>query len=281
VVSAGNGEIEVDITFNIMDEGRPNTDLFDLVESGRMFFCFFSSSYLGDRVPELDVIETPYLFDDLPAAHRALDGALGARLTEAVRSRTGFEVLGFWDNGFRHITNRLRTVRTPEDLAGMTVRMQPNEIHEELIRCWGATPIAVELREAVELISSGKVDAQDNPLANTFAYGVDKVHRFVTMSGHLYGARGLFAHGQTYWKMDNDLRAMTDDAVRHAIEVQRSAAARLEEALRMQLESDGHEVVELTELEREGFAGAAGPAIEMAHREVPRELFDLVGSGRG
>ena len=112
-----NGEVEVEVTWNIMDEGRPNTDLFDLVEAGEMFMCYFSSSYLGDRVPELNVLETPFLFTDLAAAHRALDGELGQALARAVRARTGFEVLGFWDNGFRHMTNRLRPIRAPRRLS--------------------------------------------------------------------------------------------------------------------------------------------------------------------
>ncbi|MGH8943610.1 MAG: TRAP transporter substrate-binding protein, partial [Acidimicrobiia bacterium] len=105
-----DGEVEVEVTWNIMDEGRPNTDLFDLVEAGEMFMCYFSSSYLGERVPELNVLETPFLFNDLATAHRALDGQLGHTLARAVRATTGFEVLGFWDNGFRHLTNRLRPI---------------------------------------------------------------------------------------------------------------------------------------------------------------------------
>jgi TRAP-type transport system periplasmic protein len=277
VEAASNGDIEVEITWNIMDQGRPNTDLFELVETGKMFFCFFSSSYLGHRVAELNVLDTPFLFTDLDSAHRALDGGLGERLKEVVRGKTGFEALGFWDNGFRHLTNRLRTVRSPDDLAGMSVRMQPNAIHEELIRCWGATPIAVELSEAVELISSGKVDAQDNPLANTLAYGVDKIHRFVTMSRHLYGARGLFANGVTYRGFDADVRHVVDEAVSHAVAVQRKAASEMELALRRRLDSDGHEVVDLTVGERSSFEAAARPAIEMARRAVPQDLFDLVG----
>ena len=101
---------------------------------------FLLEGYLGDRVPELNVLEHLFLFPDLPTAHRVLDGELGGALAAAVRANTGFEVLGFWDNGFRHMTNRLRPIRTPDDCGGMTVRLQPNAIHEELIRSWGAVP---------------------------------------------------------------------------------------------------------------------------------------------
>jgi TRAP-type C4-dicarboxylate transport system substrate-binding protein len=229
-----------------MDEGRPNTDLFQLVEAGEMFFCYFSSSYLGDRVPALNVLETPFLFDDLEHARRALDGTLGERLVEAVRASTPFEVLGFWDNGFRHLTNRLHPVRSPEDCRGMTVRMQPNAIHEELIRAWGAEPVAVELSEAIRLISGLEVDAQENPLANTVAYGVDDVHGFVTMTGHLYGARGLWANRARVEALPADLREIVLNAAQEAIDVQRVEAAELERGLRDRMEHRGIEFVDLT-----------------------------------
>ena len=261
-----------------MDEGRPNTDLFDLVETGEMFMCYFSSSYLGDRVPELNVLETPFLFPDLPTAHRALDGELGAALAAAVRANTGFEVLGFWDNGFRHMTNRLRPIRTPDDCGGMTVRLQPNVIHEELIRSWGAVPVAVELSEGIRLISNLEVDAQENPLANTVAYGVDRVHRHVTMTGHLYGARGLFSHRPTWDDFEPDLRRVVSQAARTAIEVQRRASAEMESALRLKLEKDGVEFVDLTDEERSVFVKTSAPAIALAHEGLSEGFFELARS---
>jgi TRAP-type C4-dicarboxylate transport system substrate-binding protein len=269
------GEVTVDVTWNIMDEGRPNTDLFDLVEAGHMFLCYFSSSYLGHRVPELNVLETPYLFEDLTAAHRALDGELGEALSAAVRTATGFEALGFWDNGFRHLTNRLRPVHTPSDCQKMTVRMQPNVIHEELIRCWGAIPVAVELSMAIQLITRLDVDAQENPLANTVAYGVDQVHPHVTMTGHLYGARGLFAHRATLETFEPELRDIVSGAIRSAIDVQRTEAAKTESDLRARLEESGTEFVDPTPEERAAFVSASAPAIEMARQSVPAHLFDL------
>jgi TRAP-type transport system periplasmic protein len=275
IEAATNGEVQVKVTWNIMDEGRPNTDLFDLVESGEMFMCYFSSSYLGARVGELDVLETPYLFDGLEHAHRALDGSLGMALRDAVRSKTGFEALGFWDNGFRHMTNSVRPLHTPEDCRGLTVRMQPNAIHEELIRSWGATPVAVELSEAIRLINALKVDAQENPLANTVAYGVDHVHRFVTMTGHLYGARGLFANREALDAMPGDVRRIVDESVRKAIDVQRDAAQDLEKSLRAKMEATGIAFVDLSKDERTAFVVASRPAIDLAHAGVPDSLYEL------
>ena len=157
----------------------------------------------------------------------------------------------------------------------MTVRMQPNHIHEELIRSWGGTPVAVELSEAIGLISRLEVDAQENPLANTVAYGVDRVHPHVTMTGHLYGARGLFAHRPTFDALPADLRQIVERAVRGAIDMQRKAAAQGELSLRSSMEKAGVEFVDLTDPERIEFLEASAPAIAVAHQGVPEELFQL------
>jgi TRAP-type transport system periplasmic protein len=281
VSDATGGQVVVPVTWNILDQGRPVTDLFDLVESGEMFMCYFSTSYQGSRVPAFNIIEVPFIFDDLSSAHAALDGRLGAHLTEAARSTTGFEMLGYWDNGFRHLTNRLRRVRRPEDCAGMTVRLQPNLYHEEMIRAWGATPVAVELKTGIELISSQQVDAQENPLANTVAYGVDRVHRHVTMSGHLYGARGLFANRAIFEGLPPGLRDVVVGAAGAAVMLQRRLAAEYERELRGRLESAGLEFVDLTVEERNAFREASRPAIDLARQNLGEELFALAGAVRG
>jgi TRAP-type C4-dicarboxylate transport system substrate-binding protein len=157
----------------------------------------------------------------------------------------------------------------------MTVRLQPNVIHEELIRSWGAVPVAVELSAGIQLISRLDVDAQENPLANTVAYGVDRVHDHYTMTGHLYGARGLFCHRPTLEGFDADLRGLVTDAAARAVGVQRESAARLEETLRARLEAEGALFVDLTDEERAEFIETSRPAIELAHSHLPDDLLDL------
>ena len=281
VVEGADGAVDMPVTWNILDQGRPVTDLFEMVESGEMFMCYFSTSYQGARVPDLNIIEVPFMFDDLASAHTALDGDLGTHLTDAVRASTGFEMLGYWDNGFRHFTNRLRPVNTPQDCVGMIVRLQPNLYHEEMIRAWGALPVAVELKTGIEMISTGQVDAQENPLANTVAYGVDRVHRYVTMSGHLYGARGLFANRAAFEALPSDLRDVVVRAAAVAVALQRRLALETEGELRTRLEGAGLEFVDLSVEERNAFREASRPAIELARRNLGEDLFAMAEKAKG
>lgn len=271
ITERSGGAVEVDVLGNILDTGRPAADLLSMVESGELTWCYFSSSYLGSRVPELDALEVPFLFDGLDGAHRALDGAFGAWLTAATEAATGFEVLGYWDNGFRHFTNRLRPVRGPADVAGMSVRLQPNQIHRTMVEAWGGTGRLVDLSEGIRIITAGEVDAQENPLANTVAYGVDKVHGHVTMTGHLYGARGLYANAAALRSMPADVAELVRSCAREAIDHQRSVAADYESELRTRLEADGVRFVDLTSDERAAFVAATAGVIDDAKAAQPQE----------
>jgi TRAP-type transport system periplasmic protein len=270
-----DGRIDVDILYNIMDEGRSTIELLDMVTSGELDVCYYSMSYLGSSVPLVDALEIPFLFDTLDEAHAALDGSFGARISEAIESERGFKVLGYWDNGFRHLTNAVRPLCRPDDCIGLTIRVQPNLIHSELVKSWGMRPVLVELSEAIRLLESGEVDAQENPVANTVAYGV--THQHLTLSAHLYGARGLFANSDRLRGLDESSAEIVREGARLAILHQRDDAQRYEEELLGGLEAEGRQIVSLSEPERRVFKEAAGMVIAGARASVPSDLLDLLG----
>lgn len=263
--------ISTDVRWNILDEGRPASDLLDLVEAGELTLCYFSTSYLCARVPALDVLDLPFRFATVQEAHGALDGELGEVLTAQTEQATGFRVLGYWENGFRHLTNRLRPVRSPADCAGMRMRLQPSRLHEQMADLWGAIPVPTDLAKGIAMLKEGDVDAQENPLANTIAYGIDAVHRYVTLTGHVYGARGLYAHRATLDALSPDEQAAIAKAARQAIAWQRSAAEAKEASCRQMLERGGAEIIDLTPAEHAVFM----TSVTSLHDELRRVL----GSG--
>src|SRR5215468_6058535 len=107
--------VDVKYVWNIMDFGYRAEDILWLVEHGVLTLGYQSSSYLTDRVPELGLVDLPFLFKDTQAARAAMDGALGDALARAIEARTNFRILGWFENGFRHISNRLRPLRAPAD----------------------------------------------------------------------------------------------------------------------------------------------------------------------
>jgi TRAP-type transport system periplasmic protein len=271
--SLGDG-VEVEIDYNILDRGLPVQDLLGEVKRGEKTLCFFSSSYLADRVPELGIVDLPYVFDSLDDAHRRLDGALGAALSAATRKATGFVPLGYWDNGFRHLSNSRRDVRTPEDCRGLKIRLQPNWAHEALFAALGCEPVLTDLRDGIAKLTSGELDAQENPLANLVAYGVHEVHKHLSMTRHVYGARGLYASEvQLRTWPDHAVEAL-QAAVDAAIAHQREAAEAKELELRRWLEDEqGLTILDLTDDEHAAFRAVADPVLAQARPQFSDELW--------
>jgi TRAP-type transport system periplasmic protein len=132
--------IEVKYVWNIMDLGYRAEDILWLVEHGLLTLGYQSSSYLTDRVPELGIVDLPFLFADTQSARAAMDGGLGDVLARKIEERVNFRVLGWFENGFRHISNRMREVRTPADLAGMRIRGRAHARRTQRLRGGGRAP---------------------------------------------------------------------------------------------------------------------------------------------
>jgi TRAP-type transport system periplasmic protein len=268
--------VVVSIDYNILDRGRQAQDLLRDVEKGVTTLCYFSSSYLADRVPEIGIIDLPYLFDSLAQAHRCLDGRLGSELSERTRAATGFVPLGYWDNGFRHVSNRHRPVRKPEDCRGFRIRLQPNWAHEQYFRALGAEPVTTDLRDGIAQLLAGELDAQENPFANFETYGIHKVHPHVSLTGHVYGARGVYASAAQLSEWTDDEIAVLKHAVAKAITRQRREASEKERELREQLAASGTQIVELDEEQLRAFREIAKPVLDEARGHFGEDLFGLV-----
>ena len=227
-------------------------------------------------MPELEFADLPFLFDGLEQARAAMDGKLGAYLSHKIEERIpGYRLLGYFENGYRHISNRLHPVRMLADLAGMRIRLMPGKVHARSFELMGAVPFSLDLKPGLEAIVSGAVDAQENPLANTVDYGAHKVHRYHSLTGHCYLSRGIYLNRTAFDGWPEALQAAMKKAARDAITVQRALAVEEEETARKAIESAGGEVVDLTPDERAAFARAVRPLHDEARRRFGEEIFAL------
>src|SRR5580704_12001083 len=234
--------VEVKYVWNIMDLGYQAQDILWLVEHGLLTLGYQSSSYLTDRVPELGVVDLPFLFGRTEQARAAMDGPLGRLLARKIEEKVSYRILGFFENGFRHVSNRLRTVRAPADLAGMRIRVLPSRIQARTFELLGAIPLRLDLTEAIAGITAGTLDAQENPLSNTVTYGVHKFHHFHTLTNHFYISRPIFVNRTAFEDWPADLRDAMERAVADAIALQRDLHVREEGAARDAIVAQGCEI---------------------------------------
>jgi TRAP-type transport system periplasmic protein len=267
--------VEVKYVWNIMELGYRAEDILWLVDHGLLTLGYQSSSYLTDRVPELGIVDLPFLFAHTQAARAAMDGALGDLLARKIEERVNYRVLGWFENGFRHISNRVREVRAPADLAGLRIRVLPSNVQARTFELLGAVPMRMDLTRAIEMIAAGAIDAQENPLSNTVTYGVHKFHRFHTLSNHFYISRPIFLHRTAFEAWPGDLQRAMRSAVTDAIAFQRELHVQEEEDARKAIAAQGCEIVALSAGEHDAFVAAVAPLINEARATFGRALFDL------
>ena len=268
--------VAIDYVWNIMDHGYKAEDILTLVENGEMTLGYQSSSYLTDRVPELGFVDLPFLFANNAQARGAMDGALGTFLARKTEERINYRILGWFENGFRHISNRLRPVHLPADLKGMKIRVLPSEIQRRTFELLGAVAMRMDLTEAIAMIKAGTLDAQENPLANTVTYGVHKFHKFHTLTSHFYISRPIFLHRPSFDAWPDDLKRAMQTAVTQAVAFQRRLAVEEHEQSRQAIEDAGCEIVELTAQEHAAFVDAVAPLLADARTMYGEVMFGMV-----
>jgi tripartite ATP-independent transporter DctP family solute receptor len=272
-------EVDVKYVWNIMDLGFKAEDIIWLVENGLLSLGYQSSSYLTDRVPELGFVDLPFLFADNTQARGAMDGALGDVLAKKTEERVGYRILGWFENGFRHISNKLRPIHVPADMKGMKMRVLPSEIQRRTFELLGAQAMPMDLTEAIAMIKAGTLDAQENPLANTVTYGVHNFHKFHTLTSHFYISRPIFVHRASFESWPADLQQAMQAAVIEAVAGQRTLAEEEHAQSRKAIEDVGCEIVELTSAEHDKFVDAVQPLLKDARGMYGDAMFKMVGKG--
>jgi TRAP-type transport system periplasmic protein len=269
-------DVKIEYVFNIMDHGHKAEDILTLVENGEITLGYQSSSYLTDRVPELGFVDLPFLFSSNAQARAAMDGTLGEFLARKTEERINYRILGWFENGFRHISNRLRPIHRPADMAGMKIRVLPSEIHRRTFDLLGAVAMRMDLTEAIAMIKAGTLDAQENPLANTVTYGVHKFHKFHTLSNHFYISRPIFLHRPSFESWPDSLKRAMQSAVSEAVAHQRKLAVEEHEESYRAIEAEGSEINALTTKEHELFVAAVQPLLADAQKTYGDAMFKMV-----
>jgi TRAP-type C4-dicarboxylate transport system substrate-binding protein len=269
-------QVEVRYVYNILDLGYRGEDILWLVEQGVLTLGYQSSSYLTGRVPDLGIADLPFLFSNTGQARAAMDGRLGQVLTAKAEAGMNYRIVGWFENGFRHISNRLRPVHLPADLKGMTIRVLPSRVQERTFQLLGAEPKVMDLSEAIAAVKAGTLDAQENPFFNTVTYGVHNFHRFHSATNHFYLSRPIFVHRQSFDGWPRQVQEALRAAAAEAIVVQRAAHVKEEEDAQAAIREAGGEILTLTREQHDAFVAAVNPIYGEARAQYGRELLSLV-----
>ena len=155
-------DVDVKYVYNILSLGYRGEDILWLVENGLLTLGYQSSSYLTERVQDLGIADLPFLFADDASARAAMDGRFGALLAQRIEANADYRILGWFENGFRHISNRLRPVRLPADMKGMKIRVQQSDLWVAMMQALGANATPMPYGEVYTALKTGLVDGAEN-----------------------------------------------------------------------------------------------------------------------
>ncbi len=268
----------VDFQFvpDVLALGHKSGELPKMVERGELSMCYISSLRFTQWVQQLGIFDLPFLMRDRATAYRALDGALGERLRAQLIEKSPYRLLAYWDNGFRHFSNKVRPIRKPADCKGIRIRIQMSEVQAESLRLLGMEPILEDIKIFVEQIGGDRFDAQDNPLTNIVNFNVHKHHRHITMSGHVFGVACLMCNQAQYDSWPEDVQNAVDIAAAEATALQRQLAAAEDAEMLKRLDPAENEVVQLTAEEHRAFVEAVKPVTDKYRKELGQEWFALL-----
>lgn len=234
--------------------------------------CFGgSTAALGSLVPELNVIEAPFLFENEEQADRALDGRAKDIVARSVEAR-GFK-FGLWaENGFRSWFTKERPIRTPDDMQGLRMRSQEALVHLETYRAVGASPVPIDVTNVLTSLQTGVVDGFDNTPLFAFAASWYQAARHMTLSMHSYQP-GIVVYSKSWYDgLPADLQRVLDNVPAEHTVNGRRGVRRMTPILIRNLERFGIQVHEPSAEERAAFTRAT--------RRVPDRVAAKAG-GRG
>ncbi len=255
-------------------------DLVSRCMSGGLGMIGVTSGALATVVPELNVLELPYLWDDEKTVDKALAGELGEKLKAAMEKK-GFVLYVWSENGFRHFATRDRFIQALSDLKGLRMRAQPSYVHTTMYKNFGATANPMPAPEVPGALSSGVVDGYDNSLLYAFATQWYSNIKFLTVSSHIYQPAVIVFCKKVYDKLSPEMR---EKMMAQAAKIEAAGRALVRSGNRAALKS--HEAAGIkveTQKNRAAFLKAARPGWDEFAAKTPdgKTLLDLAKKAAG
>lgn len=155
------------------------------VRKGRIQFAGVTAGAMANIVPELNVLELPYLFDNLQEADYILDNHLYEPIKELL-AKKGFILVSWAENGYRNIGSKSKLIKLPEDLKGVKIRSQESKVHLEFWKKVGASAVPIAVPEVLPALQTGVVDSFDNTPLFTLAAEWQTTIKYFSYTQHIY-----------------------------------------------------------------------------------------------
>ncbi|MEN9543925.1 MAG: hypothetical protein RLZZ598_758 [Pseudomonadota bacterium] len=251
--SGGRIEVTVAGAAQLGDDAAMVTAL----RTGALDMSANSQGAVANVVPEYAAFGMPFLFSSQAHAWRVMDGPAGKELAEKSAEK-GLVVLGYWDNGIRHMSNNKRPLLKPEDLKGLKMRTPPDAVTVDIMQSVGAEAQQIKFSELYVALQQGVVDGQENPLVNVWGGKLHEVQKFISLTGHKYELTPFLIGKRSWDKLSDADKKVVQDAAAEATALQRKLAQEADDKMFAEIKAKG---VQIDKVDQAPFMAATAPVV--------------------
>jgi TRAP-type transport system periplasmic protein len=238
--SETNGRVEATVYAENNKLAGGDPEALKKLIAGEIQFFTLMGGIIGTVVPVAEAQQVPFAFKSAAEAHKAIDGPFGRYIGEEMAAKGMYllPVAGF-DNGMRQVTTINRPITKPDDFAGMKIRVPPGQMIFDTFTAFGAQPITTPANQIYDSLKSGRVDAQENPLAILRGFKLFELIKYVSMTNHMWSGFNLMAHLPTWKGLPDDVKAVIERNAAKYVRQQRDEQEMLNASLREDLAARG------------------------------------------
>ncbi|MCL6517434.1 TRAP transporter substrate-binding protein [Alicyclobacillus sp.] len=231
------------------------------------------STVMAQVIPEFGVFDIPFLFKDRDAVAKIAHGDIWNKDLKAKLDEKGFVGLGFWENGYRQITNNKRPIYKPDDLKGLKLRVPDSKIRVALFKELGANPTPMDLTEVFSALQQGVIDGQENPLATIKGSKFQEVQKYLSITNHVYTPSYLIASKVWFDKLSPDDQKLIQQVADHVGDEIRQEGATVDNQIIEEFKKAGMQV---NQADIPAFQAKVGPVIDLMKQQIDPAFVDKV-----
>jgi tripartite ATP-independent transporter DctP family solute receptor len=231
-------------------------EMIEAVQLGTLDVVNTSTGPIGNFVPDVNIVDIPFLFRDYDHARKTLDGPIGQELLAKFPAK-GLVAIAWTENGFRHMTNSKRPINNPDDVKGLKIRTMQNKVHIQAFQSIGIQPTPMAFPELFTALQQGTVDGEENPIPVILSAKFAQVQKHLSLTGHVYSPALLIVSPALWNKLSDADKAAFREAGKAASAAQRKKVNDDERDGIAQLRAAGMEVV--TNVDGTAFRNAMTP----------------------
>lgn len=251
-----------------------DSELLQKLKLGQADFAL-PSSVMSSVAEVFGIFEMPYIIKDREHMKR-VQAEFGDVFQSAAQEK-GYRIIGYFENGFRHITNNVRPINVPGDLSGIKLRTPKGAWRVKMFQLYGANPTPMAFSEVFTALQTGVIDGQENPYAQIASAKFQEVQKYLSITGHVYTPAYVLVSDSTYNGWPEDIRAALDKCGDETQAFVYDHASKLETELLQVIKDAG---VEVNEADKDAFIEASKPIYDefAASVEGAGELIEKVQS---